>query len=111
MAKHGAAAALLIASLLVAVALAGAADARRPLRAKVTLNHLGVRHVVKPLGETAAVVPALTCSKVHGVQQGETCFSIAQGTGLTQDNFLAFNPNINCQKLFIGQWVCLAATP
>ncbi|CAO2197368.1 unnamed protein product [Urochloa humidicola] len=106
MAKHGAAAALLIASLLVAVAVAGAADAR-----KFSVTRLGVRHVVKPLGETAAAVPALSCSKVHGVQQGETCFSIAQGSGLTQDDFLGSNPNINCQKIFVGQWVCLAASP
>ncbi|CAL4961034.1 unnamed protein product [Urochloa decumbens] len=112
MAKH-AAAALLVASLLVAVALAGAADARRPLRATITVNRLGVgaRHVVKPLEETDAAVPSLSCSKVHGVQEGESCFSVAQGSGLTQDDFLGFNPNINCAKVFIGQWVCLAATP
>ena len=58
----------------------------------------------------AAAVPALSCSKVHGVQAGETCFTVAQAEGLTQDVFLSFNPNINCQSVFVGQWVCLAAT-
>jgi hypothetical protein len=58
----------------------------------------------------AAAVPELTCTKVHGVQSGETCFSVGQGAGLTQDVFLGFNPNINCEKIFVGQWVCLQAT-
>jgi hypothetical protein len=52
----------------------------------------------------------LTCNKVHGVQEGETCYCLAQGVGLTLDNFLSFNPNICCDNLFIGQWVCLDAT-
>ena len=58
----------------------------------------------------AAAVPALSCSKVHGVKAGETCFAVAQAAGLTQDVFLGFNPNINCKSVFVDQWVCLAAT-
>ena len=54
--------------------------------------------------------PALTCNTVHGVQVAETCFSVAQSAGLTQEQFLGFNPNINCEKVFVGQWVCLDAT-
>ncbi|GJN17471.1 hypothetical protein PR202_gb04538 [Eleusine coracana subsp. coracana] len=78
----------MIASLLVAVTLA---DAR-----------------VTQFGDFA--VPALSCSKVHGVHAGETCFSVSQASGLTQAQFLTFNPNINCLRLFVGQWVCLAAS-
>ena len=52
----------------------------------------------------------LTCNKVHGVQAGETCCSVGEGAGLTQDQFLGFNPNLCCEKLFVGQWVCLEAT-
>jgi len=58
----------------------------------------------------AVTVPALSCSKVHGVKAGETCSAVAQAAGLTQDVFLGFNPNINCEKVFVGQWICLAAT-
>ena len=58
----------------------------------------------------AVTVPALSCSKVHGVKAGETCFSMAQATRLKQDVFLGFNPNINCENVFVVQWVCLAAT-
>ncbi|CAO2171683.1 unnamed protein product [Urochloa humidicola] len=92
------AAALLIASLLVAVSLA---DAR------LTIHH--DVHGVLFVNDVAAV-PALSCSTVHGVKKGETCSSVAQAAGLTQDDFLGFNPNINCEKVFVGQWVCLAAT-
>ncbi|CAL4954197.1 unnamed protein product [Urochloa decumbens] len=97
MANHRAAA-LLIASLLVAVAVA---DAR------LAIHHDA--HGVFFVNDVASV-PALSCRKVHGVKVGETCFSVAQAAGLTQDDFLGFNPNINCEKVFVGQWVCLAAT-
>ena len=52
----------------------------------------------------------LTCNKVHGVKTGETCCSVREGAGLTEDQFLGFNPNLCCEKLFVGQWVCLEAT-
>ncbi|XP_006646394.1 uncharacterized protein LOC102710460 [Oryza brachyantha] len=96
MANHGAAALVMVASLLVAAALA---DARHTV---VHDGYLVVEDVKAPA--------ALACNKVHGVQTAETCFSVSQGAGLTQDQFLAFNPNINCAKLFVGQWVCLDAT-
>ena len=80
MANHGTAA-LVIACLLVAVTLASA----------------------------AAPVSPLVCNKVYGVEERETCFAVAEAAGLTLKQFLRFNPNINCQSLFIGQWVCLDA--
>uniref|UniRef100_A0A0E0JPK9 LysM domain-containing protein n=1 Tax=Oryza punctata TaxID=4537 RepID=A0A0E0JPK9_ORYPU len=94
MANHGAAALAIIASLLVAVTL---------VDARLTAHHGYV--VVEDVKAPAA----LTCNKVHGVQTSETCFSVSQSSGLTQDQFLAFNPNINCEKVFVGQWVCLDA--
>ncbi|KAJ1285718.1 hypothetical protein BS78_03G298400 [Paspalum vaginatum] len=99
MANHGAAA-LLIASLLVAVAVAGA-EARLAVHRDARGGYVAV---------DVAAAPSLSCNQVHGVQVGETCFSVAQAAGLTQDQFLGFNPNINCEKVFVGQWVCLRAT-
>jgi hypothetical protein len=46
---------------------------------------------------------------VHGVQERETCFTVAQAAGLTLKQFISFNPNIICEKLFIGQWICVDA--
>ncbi|KAF8663911.1 hypothetical protein HU200_055251 [Digitaria exilis] len=58
-----------------------------------------------------ALPPAspLVCDKVYGVQERETCFAVSQAEGLPLKKFLRFNPNINCNNLFIGQWVCLHA--
>jgi len=86
MARRGAAA-LMVASLLIAVITL--ADAHRP----------------------APAASPLICKKAYGVQERETCFAVAQATGLPLKQFLSFNPNINCDNLFIGQWVCLAAVP
>ncbi|EMS60025.1 hypothetical protein CFC21_036434 [Triticum aestivum] len=102
MAKNHGAAALVIASLLVAVTLA---DARVAVQVRRDLNE---GHVVPASDAKAA--PALTCSKVQGLKAGETCFSVALLGGLTLESFLVFNPNIDCAKTFVGQWVCLRAS-
>ncbi|EMS54444.1 hypothetical protein CFC21_036430 [Triticum aestivum] len=99
MANHGVAA-LLIASLLVAVTLA---DAR------ITVN-VQRDSINGGYAANKKAVPALTCNKVSAVQQGETCSSLAEDAGLTQEDFLGFNPNINCVRIFVGQWVCLDAS-
>jgi hypothetical protein len=101
MANHGAAA-LLMASLLLAVTLA---DAR------ITLQVQGGSMKEGNAAMTfVKTVPALTCNKVRGFQAGDTCFDVAVGAGLTQAQFLSFNPNLNCLKVFVGQWVCLHAS-
>ncbi|KAM0868591.1 hypothetical protein ACQ4PT_041217 [Festuca glaucescens] len=97
MANH-AAAALLIASLLAAVVLA---DAR--VTVQVQRDIVGGYAAVK-------AVPALKCNEVHQVQTDDTCSSVAASAGLTDAQFLGFNPNINCLKVFLGQWVCLDAS-
>ncbi|KAK4271436.1 hypothetical protein QN277_020135 [Acacia crassicarpa] len=48
------------------------------------------------------------CTIIHGVEQGETCTSIiAQRSNLDTPHFLQINPNINCEHIFVGQWVCV----
>ncbi|CAD6236496.1 unnamed protein product [Miscanthus lutarioriparius] len=136
MANHRAAAALLlIASLFMAVAISGAdarptvrrdahgqgylADAEAPTvsNAEPTCDNCGAPEPkTEPPTCSTCESPKpepeseLTCNKVHGVQTGETCCSVGEGAGLTQDQFLGFNPNLCCEKLFVGQWVCLEAT-
>ncbi|CAO2166633.1 unnamed protein product [Urochloa humidicola] len=83
MANRGAAALVIAFLLIAAVTLAGAAPPATPL----------------------------ICLKPYGVKEHETCFALAQTTGMPLKRFLRFNPNINCNNLFIGQWVCLNAVP
>jgi hypothetical protein len=82
MASHGTASLVMIAFLLVTVTLVDAAP---------------------------PVTSLLTCNKAYGVKENDTCFAVAEATGLTLEQFLSFNPNINCRRLFIGQWVCVEA--
>nr|CAB3478510.1 unnamed protein product [Digitaria exilis] len=65
--------------------------------------------VVVTLADALPLASPLVCDKVYGVQKHETCFAVAQAEGLSLKKFLRFNPNINCNNLFIGQWVCLHA--
>ncbi|KAK4368520.1 hypothetical protein RND71_012312 [Anisodus tanguticus] len=50
---------------------------------------------------------ALTCSKIYGTNIGDTCFSIMQQFSVTSEAFTTFNPNLNCDKMFVGEWICL----
>lgn len=54
--------------------------------------------------------PALTCDAVHGAKEGDTCFAVAQEFNLTLAQFTAINPNIDCEKVFVGQWLCVMGT-
>ncbi|KAJ4843365.1 hypothetical protein Tsubulata_042739 [Turnera subulata] len=49
----------------------------------------------------------INCDKVHAVNSGETCFAIKQAFHLSDGFFNSINPNLNCDDLFIGQWICL----
>lgn len=52
--------------------------------------------------------PSVDCSSVHAAQIGDTCFSVAQQFKLTAQAFSAFNPNLVCDSIFVGQWLCVA---
>ncbi|XVF37683.1 hypothetical protein REPUB_Repub20aG0030800 [Reevesia pubescens] len=47
------------------------------------------------------------CVSIYGAEEGDTCFSISQAFNLTSDFFDAINPNLNCKKIFVGQWLCV----
>ena len=64
--------------------------------------------VAVTLADALPPTSPLHCKTVYGVQKRETCFAVAQAAGMPLKKFLQFNPNINCNNLFIGQWVCLA---
>ncbi|KAL4585508.1 hypothetical protein LXL04_010129 [Taraxacum kok-saghyz] len=49
----------------------------------------------------------VVCNEVVGVAAGEDCSIISQEFKLSLASFLAINPNINCESVFVGQWVCI----
>ncbi|PWA52532.1 lysM domain-containing protein [Artemisia annua] len=48
------------------------------------------------------------CVKVIGVKSGDTCFDIAQKFKMSTRSFHGVNPNLNCKKLFVGEWICVS---
>ncbi|MBA0628634.1 hypothetical protein Godav_023329 [Gossypium davidsonii] len=56
-------------------------------------------------GKAKMLIP--TCVSIYGQQEGDTCFSITQAFNLTFDFFLQINPNLNCDTIFVGQWLCV----
>ncbi|GAA0138968.1 hypothetical protein LIER_00609 [Lithospermum erythrorhizon] len=54
-----------------------------------------------------AAASTLTCTLVYGAEVGDTCSSIPQNFGLSAESFLGINPNMNCNNIFVGQWLCI----
>ncbi|KAJ9690277.1 hypothetical protein PVL29_012768 [Vitis rotundifolia] len=50
------------------------------------------------------------CDTVVGVESGDTCLDIAEKFQLSTEFFDSINPNLNCDALFVGQWVCVDGT-
>lgn len=50
------------------------------------------------------------CDAVFGVRKGDTCFEIINFFNLTTVFFDSVNPNLNCNRLFVGEWLCIAGT-
>ncbi|KAI3418330.1 uncharacterized protein J3R85_013813 [Psidium guajava] len=46
-------------------------------------------------------------NKVVGVKSGDSCFAIALQFRLTTEAFHFINPSLNCDALFIDQWLCI----
>ncbi|KAM7493464.1 hypothetical protein LguiB_028073 [Lonicera macranthoides] len=66
----------------------------------VESRHLGV-------GFRKIDAATINCDAVYGQEDGDTCFSVAQTFNLSLDSFLEINPNINCDAIFVGQWLCV----
>ncbi|KAF7847922.1 hypothetical protein BT93_L2448 [Corymbia citriodora subsp. variegata] len=61
------------------------------------------------LKSDTSISTGLTCESVYGVKSGDTCLGVANMFKLTQESISVFNPNLNCDKLFVGQWLCTSA--
>ena len=62
---------------------------------------------VRTVGFAEGQGTVVECKTVYGVEVGDTCSLIIQKINQSFDAFLAINPNINCDTIFIGQWVCI----
>ncbi|KAM3222050.1 hypothetical protein P3L10_021320 [Capsicum annuum] len=58
--------------------------------------------------EASQAVP--TCTTVYNVDTGDTCDSIIKSFDLKVELFSSLNPNLNCDDLFVGEYLCLNGT-
>ncbi|XVF65599.1 hypothetical protein PTKIN_Ptkin09bG0261700 [Pterospermum kingtungense] len=58
-------------------------------------------------GHAKAKTLTPTCVTIYGAEEGDTCFGITQAFNLTSDFFNQINPNLNCDQMFVGQWICV----
>lgn len=58
--------------------------------------------------------PGMTedCTKFHMVKDGDTCASIADKYGISQADFLAWNPDVgeDCKNLWLDTYVCVSSS-
>lgn len=50
------------------------------------------------------------CRRIYAAQAGDTCESIIELFNLTDQDFNSNNPNLNCDKIFVGEWLCTNGT-
>ncbi|KAG2134165.1 uncharacterized protein EDB93DRAFT_849119 [Suillus bovinus] len=50
------------------------------------------------------------CNVTHVMQAGDTCFSVADASGIQVNTLLANNPNVNtCDNVYPGEVLCTAS--
>lgn len=50
------------------------------------------------------------CHNLYAAQVGDTCQSLVEFFNLKAEDFSTINPNLNCDKIFVGQWLCTNGT-
>ncbi|KAF4382555.1 hypothetical protein CsatB_020847 [Cannabis sativa] len=50
----------------------------------------------------------LVCQGIYGVQSGDNCAGIVKMFSLDSETFTFINPNLVCNNIFAGQWVCVS---
>ncbi|KAL3740432.1 hypothetical protein ACJRO7_021679 [Eucalyptus globulus] len=49
----------------------------------------------------------LECATAYGVRGGDNCTSVAETFSLSPGIFADINPNVDCNDLLLGQWLCV----
>lgn len=55
----------------------------------------------------ACTVKEQTCTSSYSVQDGDSCWDIANNAGMTLEDLLSLNPNVSCDPLQVNQLLCL----
>ncbi|CAM8882639.1 hypothetical protein QQ045_020103 [Rhodiola kirilowii] len=47
------------------------------------------------------------CASIYGAEAGDSCFSVTKSFGISMEFFSKINPNLVCEKIFVGEWLCV----
>ncbi|KAL6136790.1 hypothetical protein ACLB2K_062085 [Fragaria x ananassa] len=61
----------------------------------------------RQLGTGSAGNGKPSCDTVYSVQPADSCTSVIEAFALDSDFFFSINPNINCNAIFVDQWLCV----
>ncbi|KAJ8543466.1 hypothetical protein K7X08_005989 [Anisodus acutangulus] len=50
------------------------------------------------------------CHGIYAAEAGDTCESLVKIFNLKAEHFSSINPNLNCDKVFVGEWLCVNGT-
>ncbi|TMW81532.1 hypothetical protein EJD97_009090 [Solanum chilense] len=50
------------------------------------------------------------CTRIYAAQAGDTCESLIEFFDLNAQVFNDINPNLNCDNIFVGEWLCTNGT-
>ncbi|PRQ53008.1 putative LysM domain-containing protein [Rosa chinensis] len=51
-----------------------------------------------------------SCDFTYAVKPADTCADVIEDFALDSDFFFSINPNINCDALFVDQWLCVSGS-
>ncbi|CAL5228206.1 g11293 [Coccomyxa viridis] len=68
----------------------------------------GINCAALQVGQEVCIKPTSTCAQTVTVKSGDTCYAIYTAAGLTEAQFLALNPGLDCSALQVGQTVCVS---
>ncbi|MCD7472369.1 hypothetical protein HAX54_013593 [Datura stramonium] len=74
----------------------------------LTTPSLGGRILISNNGTSSQAIP--TCTAVYNVDTGIICDNIIKSFDLKAEDFSSLNPNLNCDDLFVGEYLCLNGT-
>ncbi|KAK8510387.1 hypothetical protein V6N13_100414 [Hibiscus sabdariffa] len=58
-------------------------------------------------GHGKAKASTVLCLTIYAQKEGDTCSTISDAFNLNIHSFMALNPNLNCDKIFVGEWLCV----
>ena len=64
--------------------------------------------ILLTLSIASVIIKTMTaCSQYHTVESGNTCFDLSVSYGITLQDILNLNLEVNCNLLQIGQKLCI----